>query len=388
MSIDAELATSLANLNTNVQALGKSVETMDQRLGTALEKSTRGAHKLGEAIHSSGGAVEKMGEKWMHHLEMLPLKFVGVTELWNLAMDRVREYQKQVEEATRATGNFVSQTRGLGSDSPGMRRAIRSAAPELTPDEQVAAMKAWTSGGGARTPDAMAQLGPVLSKAQVLGWDTTDTARRMAQIRKAKVDNPEDLLAYLMQRGEMEKLDSMKPGAIRAKARHARGAFQAAIDDQHLSPEDAADLSAKRLDAAAKNAEANHPQALDKDVDAARDRAKRAGVPEDTLDRLDVRSARTRSQIADAKASATNRDALRAEARKDLERHALFKWLVTDSAVEHLAEQMAQERAKLPDQAVKPGSVDDLLRRSKNQPPTRVEVINQPNTLAPAGATH
>jgi len=236
MSIDAELTAALDRIQNQVTAVAKSTDQAGSAIQRMLNQGSARARTAGTEMDALARKVQGVGANAMKAFGGF-LGFGSVNQLIGTALGAVQQHiaerQRQHQERLDSATGYIGGTRGVLADAPQGRRVLEREAPWLTSEERLGMTRGYVAAGGRRDDMQMfSRMARSAQAAPALGWDPVAMARLFGRASAMGVQNPEDLIAALIdQHGPQadDALGRMAPARARALAGRSAGAFRAQI---------------------------------------------------------------------------------------------------------------------------------------------------------------
>lgn len=299
--MEIELQNSLSQLTGQVAELAKQTKALDTSLAGALDRGSKSAGGMTDrarGVRQELSLIEqvshRVGKAWASQVLSLTTGAIGVASVVDMISTSLAAAQQRTENSIKTTTDFTKGTRVAGAPGaalPAIRAAMRGTARSLSPDEQVAALRAFTSGGGTNTPDEVRGLGTAVNAASLLGFDPAAFSKQYGALRKLGVANPEDVILSMTQEGKGGDIDGLKAGAARARGRTSAGAWKRGLAEaRNLAPEDFLEWSNRNLSAIAEGKGLNTGN-LTRENQRLVEAARKAGASPDEVKAFTVLSA-------------------------------------------------------------------------------------------------
>lgn len=299
-TLQAQLILKLAEATAQLERLGKATERqtnatdklagaagkMQDALTKAYQKSTDGADKASKATEThedrvkreiaaltisreramakaeamqrlgiestkAASASEMVGKALGAQLKSVVLSTVGITAVASVIRGMLADYKQGVDDAAKSTVDFANKSRAVGMGAtPAMRRAMREAAPGLTPEAGMEALDAYVGQGGKRDDASVRRMAQIANVGTLLGLEPKTTASLLGKMGKAGIPNGEDLIITLAQEHGSKAeaaYDKMGPLGRRALAEQSQGAFGRALKAAPLEDIDYAEFENRNL---------------------------------------------------------------------------------------------------------------------------------------------
>lgn len=243
MSIEAELISSLSQVEAKVRGLAQQTDRAGDRISRSLGRARDRTAGLGRAADRTGRNLARMGRQIAGGL-------VGIGSLTALvAMGRRRwdEYQQGITRAADATANFAARTRALGAPVGAAREAIQAAGQALGPEQGAAVAEAFVASGGAPTAAGIQRAVGVANMGLMAGIDPAFAGQATALAERAGISDQRgvaDLLAGAIREhgaGAPQALAGLSRARVRTLAERSRGAMGERLQELDLQPEDFAE---------------------------------------------------------------------------------------------------------------------------------------------------